>query len=389
MERNQFIQDISLIYGKVTEQIFFQIRELIVNSLMFVEKQLVDISDHPNLKEYFYHLFSNEIVKNIEQIKNISQESLLTLLYYYSEFLSNIIDIIQPFEPSLTKSLFNEIFVPSLFSDKLLTSEYFDVFIKNNGNILSTERVVQEIQELNYKSVFLLIPPLLSDETIWESTYQNQTTIDNLLKNKNIYTIKFQFDPAKTIQENSQILYSILKDIFDNLEKKIQFNVIAFSTGNYIIRYLINYYNDFFINKFYNLIMINSPELGVKLERFILWAGFLYKYAPKTSINILKILTDENFKIINDFDNSILFSKQFLQKEKEIFKQYKINKIYSLITENNSMWSPWLGDGLIEEPSLSFHNEDISEKNISIINGTSHLQIIPSAELRNILHQII
>jgi hypothetical protein len=389
MERNQFIQDISLIYGKVTEQIFFQIRELIVNSLMFVEKQLVDISDHPNLKEYFYHLFSNEIVKNIEQIKNISQESLLTLLYYYSEFLSNIIDIIQPFEPSLTKSLFNEIFLPSLFSDKLLTSEYFDVFIKNNGNILSTERVVQEIQELNYKSVFLLIPPLLSDETIWESTYQNQTTIDNLLKNKNIYTIKFQFDPAKTIQENSQILYSILKDIFDNLEKKIQFNVIAFSTGNYIIRYLINYYNDFFINKFYNLIMINSPELGVKLERFILWAGFLYKYAPKTSINILKILTDENFKIINDFDNSILFSKQFLQKEKEIFKQYKINKIYSLITENNSMWSPWLGDGLIEEPSLSFHNEDISEKNISIINGTSHLQIIPSAELRNILHQII
>jgi hypothetical protein len=389
MERNQFIQDISLIYGKVTEQIFFQIRELIVNSLMFVEKQLVDISDHPNLKEYFYHLFSNEIVKNIEQIKNISQESLLTLLYYYSEFLSNIIDIIQPFEPSLTKSLFNEIFLPSLFSDKLLTSEYFDVFIKNNGNILSTERVVQEIQELNYKSVFLLIPPLLSDETIWESTYQNQTTIDNLLKNKNIYTIKFQFDPAKTIQENSQILYSILKDIFDNLEKKIQFNVIAFSTGNYIIRYLINYYNDFFINKFYNLIMINSPELGVKLERIILWAGFLYKYAPKTSINILKILTDENFKIINDFDNSILFSKQFLQKEKEIFKQYKINKIYSLITENNSMWSPWLGDGLIEEPSLSFHNEDISEKNISTINGTSHLQIIPSAELRNILHQII
>ena len=389
MERNQFIQDISLIYGKVTEQIFFQIRELIVNSLMFVEKQLVDISDHPNLKEYFHHLFSNEIVKNIEQIKNISQESLLTLLYYYSEFLSNIIDIIQPFEPSLTKSLFNEIFLPSLFSDKLLTSEYFDVFIKNNGYILSTERVVQEIHELNYKSVFLLIPPLLSDETIWESTYQNQTTIDNLLKNKNIYTIKFQFDPAKTIQENSQILYSILKDIFDNLEKKIQFNVIAFSTGNYIIRYLINYYNDFFINKFYNLIMINSPELGVKLERFILWAGFLYKYAPKTSINILKILTDENFKIINDFDNSILFSKQFLQKEKEIFKQYKINKIYSLITENNSMWSPWLGDGLIEEPSLSFHNEDISEKNISIINGTSHLQIIPSAELRNILHQII
>lgn len=389
MERNQFIQDISLIYGKVTEQIFFQIRELIVNSLMFVEKQLVDISDHPNLKEYFHHLFSNEIVKNIEQIKNISQESLLTLLYYYSEFLSNIIDIIQPFEPSLTKSLFNEIFLPSLFSDKLLTSEYFDVFIKNNGNILSTERVVQEIQELNYKSVFLLIPPLLSDETIWESTYQNQTTIDNLLKNKNIYTIKFQFDPTKTIQENSQIFYSILKDIFDNLEKKIQFNVIAFSTGNYIIRYLINYYNDFFINKFYNLIMINSPELGVKLERFILWAGFLYKYDPKTSINILKILTDENFKIINDFDNSILFSKQFLQKEKEIFKQYNINKIYSLITENNSMWSPWLGDGLIEEPSLSFHNEDISEKNISIINGTSHLQIIPSAELRNILHQII
>jgi hypothetical protein len=389
MERNQIIQDISLIYGKVTEQIFFQIRELIVNSLMFVEKQLVDISDHPNLKEYFHHLFSNEIVKNIGQIKNISQESLLTLLYYYSEFLSNIIDIIQPFEPSLTKSLFNEIFLPSLFSDKLLTSEYFDVFIKNNGNILSTERVVQEIQELNYKSVFLLIPPLLSDETIWESTYQNQTTIDNLLKNKNIYTIKFQFDPAKTIQENSQILYSILKDIFDNLEKKIQFNVIAFSTGNYIIRYLINYYNDFFINKFYNLIMINSPELGVKLERFILWAGFLYKYDPKTSIKILKILTDENFKIINDFDNSILFSKQFLQKEKEIFKQYNINKIYSLITENNSMWSPWLGDGLIEEPSLSFHNEDISEKNISIINGTFHLQIIPSAELRNILHQII
>jgi hypothetical protein len=389
MERNQFIQDISLIYGKVTEQIFFQIRELIVNSLMFVEKQLVDISDHPNLKEYFHHLFSNEIVKNIEQIKNISQESLLTLLYYYSEFLSNIIDIIQPFEPFLTKSLFNEIFLPSLFSDKLLTSEYFDVFIKNNGNILSTERVVQEIQELNYKSVFLLIPPLLSDETIWESTYQNQTTIDNLLKNKNIYTIKFQFDPTKTIQENSQIFYSILKDIFDNLEKKIQFNVIAFSTGNYIIRYLINYYNDFFINKFYNLIMINSPELGVKLERIILWAGFLYKYDPKTSIKTLKILTDENFKIINDFDNSILFSKQFLQKEKEIFKQYKINKIYSLITENNSMWSPWLGDGLIEEPSLSFHNEDISEKNISIINGTSHLQIIPSAELRNILHQII
>jgi len=53
------------------------------------------------------------------------------------------------------------------------------------------------------------------------------------------------------------------------------------------------------------------------------------------------------------------------------------------------MWSPWLGDGLIEETSLNFHNEDISEKNISIINGTSHLQIIPSAELRNILHQII
>ena len=389
MEKNQVFQDISLIYGKFTEQFFFQVRELIVHTLTFIEKQLIDISDHPNLKEYFHRLFSNDIIKNIEQIKNISQESLLTLLYYYSEFLSNIVDIIKPFEPSLTKSLFYDIFLPSLFSEKLLKSMDFDVFIKNNGSILSIENVVEEIQELNYKSVFLLIPPLLSDETIWENNYQNHTTIDNLLKNNNIYTIKFQLDPTKTLQENGQILYSKLKDIFDKLNKKIQFNILAFSTGNYIIRYLINYYNDFFINKINNIIMINSPELGIKLERFILWAGVLYKYDPKTSIKILKILTDENFKIINDFDNSILFSKQFLEKEKEIFKQYNVNKIYSLIAENNSMWSPWLGDGLIEEQSLSFHNEVISEKNISIINGTSYLQIIPSAELRNILHQLI
>jgi hypothetical protein len=60
-----------------------------------------------------------------------------------------------------------------------------------------------------------------------------------------------------------------------------------------------------------------------------------------------------------------------------------------MISENNTIWSPWLGDGFIEEPSLSYYDDKLNPNNIFVLNGISHLQILVSSELKNILNPIL
>ncbi|GIX41819.1 MAG: hypothetical protein KatS3mg129_1552 [Leptospiraceae bacterium] len=388
-KKTNTLQNISLFFGEITEQLFYQLRELITITLQFLKKQLIDVSDHPNLKYYFSQINIKEVDKNLEDIHHFSKESLLKLLFTYSEFLTNIIEFLKPLEPSLINSLFKDIYIPSLFSDTLLKEKSFDVYIKSKNRILTEENIIYKIDNSLYNNICFLFPSLISDESTWENNKDNQYSIDNLLIQKNIFPIKFQLNPTITLQENTEIVFQKIKTILNHLEKNNkQFYFIAFSTGNYIVRSLLFHYNHFFHNKLKQIVMINSPELGLRLERFIFWAGLGYQYDPVTSLKLLRILTDKRFKIFNEFDNCFLFQKDFISREIGIIKTYHIIKIYSLITENNSIWSPWLGDGFIEESSLSFYDDIISEKNIFLLNGISHLQILTSPELKNILNQI-
>lgn len=383
------LQDISLIIGEITEQFFYRLRSLITSTILNTQKQLFNISDHPNLKIYFSQLNLKEILKNMDHLQNFSKESLLKFLYIYSEFLRNIIEFLKPFEPSLISFLYQNIFLPSLYSDSILSINSMNINLKSSGNILTKEEIIQKIKDSPTQKIYFLFPSLLSDEKTWENSITNTEPFEYLLINKNIFPIKLQFNPNLTIKENADHTFNTIKYIIDSLEKNYKFGIIAFSTGNYLLRSILYGYHSYLKDKLNCIIFINSPELGLKLERLVLWAGLGYQYDSIISLKLLRILTNSNFKIINEFDNSFLFQREFLEEEIKILQKFPIYKIYSMISENNTIWSPWLGDGFIEEPSLSYYDDKLNPNNIFVLNGISHLQILVSSEVKNILNPIL
>ncbi len=378
---NNLKQDITLVLGELTEEFFFQLRDFIRKTIIFTQKQLIDITDHPNIKNYFVNINIEELLKSLEELENFSKETLLNLLYIFSEFLRYITKFINAFEPTLMDSIFNDIHIQSLYTSNILKMENQEVYVKAKDRIFDFFTIDEELK-LNYNNqIYILFPPLISSEILWE------TSIEPLLLEQNHYPFKFQFNPFLSIEENTIKTIEILDKILSTTNKTV--NIIAFSTGNYILRsLLINNYKNL-INKIDKIIMISSPELGIKIERLILWAGVGFEYDSLKSIKLLKILTNPKIKIVNEYDKNFLIDIENMEKEKKILKLFNIYKIYSLISTNHYVWSSWLGDGIVEEESLSFFDEIIKNENIFVINGISHLQILESPELKNILHTII
>lgn len=378
--KNNIKQDLTLILGELTEEIFFRLRDFISQTILFTQKQLIDITDHPNIKNYFINININELIKSLDKLQSLSNETLLNLLYSYSEFLRYITKFIDAFEPSLMNSIFNDIQIQSLYTSSILRLDTNDVLIKSNNQIIDISTIEKNLNTNYYNQIFILIPSLLSSEVIWEKS------VEPMLVDNNHYTIKIQLNPFLSIEENTiktwEIIYNILK-------KTKSVNIIAFSTGNYILRSLLLNYHQNLINKINKIYMISSPEYGIKIERFILWAGVGFEYDSLKSIKLLKILTNPMIKIVNEFDKNFLMEYDNIQKEKNLWNSFDIYKIYSLISTNNHVWSSWIGDGIVEEDSLSFYDDIINPDHLFVINGISHLQILESPELKNILKTII
>lgn len=382
-------QDLGLIFGETTEQIFFQIRELLITTIQFFQQQIKNISDHPVIGQTINKMDTEKIIKSLEDFRISSLENLAKLLYLHSNFIKHMFAIIKPFEKKLTATLYQDADTEFLFSRIWVENHHniSRVHIKERERILNTEEIREILVSKKPEKILFLFPSLLTETTIFENPVL-RNLLDHLEKEKHILPVKLQPVPYLTLEENVNQSFIIIKDILEKYEYSPKIGFLSFSTGSWIIYYLLYNHHRYFLPKVEEIVLINSPDNNLKLERIILWMGLSFEYHSLQAIQFFRLLTSKKIKVLQEFHRSYLDTPEKKDALRKILSNFPVYKIYSLIFEENTVWSSWLGDGIIEEQSLSYFDDIIENDRTFIVNGVSHLQILSSFELVTILKEI-
>ncbi|MCS7206146.1 MAG: hypothetical protein NZ853_10660 [Leptospiraceae bacterium] len=391
MNIQKLSQDLTLIFGEISEQFFFQLREIIINAIEFTYQQIKELTDHPTLQNTIIHHSKPQILNQLKELEYISQESLFRFLYLYAELLRYVLNLIKPIEKKITLSLYENIQPQVLFSERFFSDTTKDrILLLEDQNVISPQDIYHSVNSKNKNKIYFLLPPLLSDAEIFEQSIVSQKSIGTFLRENQVHFVKVQFQPKLSLSENAEQLYEMIKltfSFFSSERESPKISFLTFSTGSWILYYLLLKYKEFFKPKIENCFVISSPDLGFKLERILLWAGLGFDYESTISLKILRLLTSKELSILKDFHENIVNTHK--KQLKEILPQFPITKIYSIILEENTLWANWLGDGIIEESSLSFFDDCLPEDKIYTITGISHLQILSSFEIKNVLKEIL
>lgn len=122
-------------------------------------------------------------------------------------------------------------------------------------------------------------------------------------------------------------------------------------------------------------------------------------------MNILGFIGNQRSDAIKDLSHGIIREEDWArsnQLERYVSDLYfgelddvNATQIYSLVSEEESKWSSWIGDGIVEKPSLTLLSDKVYRKKsdpasrVHCLFGTSHYQVITHPETREILRRVL
>lgn len=185
-------------------------------------------------------------------------------------------------------------------------------------------------------------------------------------------------------------------------------DVISYSQGGLIFRsalYQAKQKNSPFSDRIRHALVINSPDGGSYIEKIGFWLGLGAESLPILPINILGFIGNQRSDAIKDLSHGIIREEDWIQNDQ--IKRYvndlyfkeldEVNatQIYSLVTKEESKWSSWIGDGIVEKPSLTLLSDRVyrkksdPESRVNCLLETSHYQVITHPETHKILRRVL
>lgn len=425
------------------------IRNLFTNSLDWSAEQLKNLSDAPLVKQ---SELAQKLRESSEKLKATSKESsdaLIKALNATSEAFGVSREFLELTKEDTRKSLFENIFISSIvgdsFADMVNTSDIKASFRRRAmpdekfGADISPAQAARDLKESGLKRAVFCVPGLLCDEGVWSGSLllndivskkekefnelnkpdsAQPHTIDNVFEKLGIYPLYFRFNPGLHISQNGLGMLELIQEFFDQPEIKntgldIKFDMISYSQGGLVLRsalYQARQKGYKLSNRLNKVILVSSPDGGSYLEKLGFWLGMGLENMPLPIVKTIGFIGNQRSDGIKDLSHGIIREEDWKglenhtggHKERYTKENYfgelddiDAFQIYSLIYDKKDSVKSWLGDGIVEDPSLSYlsnrvyRNKKQADERVHCITGINHFQIIQDPQTMKILDGIL
>lgn len=285
---------------------------------------------------------------------------------------------------------------------------------RKNGYDITVKDVYDDFKRSGYNKIILYIPGLFTDETLYQDfsvkiddrEITSSGIADSYLK-YGYYPLIVRFNHGKHISDNGKELYKLLSE-FVEFDNYVQINIISYSIGCLITRSMLYYAREnnsyLGIRNIRRVVFISSPDGGSYLEKLGFWFGFLMESSPVTALKLIGIIGNLRSDAIKDLSHGVIreedwnfsnpISRYFQDKYFGELDGIDCYQFYSSFSQDDNPFHEWLGDGIVELPSLQFLTKkvflkkDRSELRSINIEGNNHFTILQSGLLRKKLGEI-
>lgn len=386
------------------------VRSILTESFDWSSKQLSQLSDIPLIQDTSLAEFLSKSGESLRNAGEKTEQGLSQALTSTAKAMHQALDALEMADVVVKRTLFENIPVSSIVGESfagLVTTSHIKASFRMNGSDVGYQDVIKDWKESKLPYLILCIPGLFCDEGLWSS--KGEVPISETMKESGYYPIFLRFNPGIHLSTNAKAMLGLLEQLLNSPELDDKtLDVISYSQGGLIFRsalYQSKQKDGFFGKKIRHALIINSPDGGSYIEKIGFWLGLGAESLPILPVSIIGFIGNQRSDAIKDLSHGIIREEDWVQNkqiQRYVTDSYfgelddiDATQIYSLVTEEESKWSSWIGDGIVEKPSLTLLSDKVYRKKLNpeervfCLLETSHYQVITHPRTKEILKDVL
>ncbi|AXR67290.1 esterase/lipase family protein [Leptospira mayottensis] len=386
------------------------VRSILTQSFDWSSKQLSQLSGTPLVQNTSLAEFFSKSGESLKKASEKTEEGLTRALSSTAKAMYETLSAIEKADVVVKRIFFENIPVSSIVGESfagLVTTSHIQASFRLEGKDAGVQEILMDWKKSKLPRLILCIPGLFCDEGLWNA--KGEIPLSDTMKKCGYYPIYLRFNPGIHLSTNAKLMLDLIETLLNSPEiKGDTLDVISYSQGGLIFRsalYQAKQKNSSFSDRIRHALVINSPDGGSYIEKIGFWLGLGAESLPILPVNILGFIGNQRSDAIKDLSHGIIREEDWVQNDQ--IKRYvndlyfkeldEVNatQIYSLVTKEESKWSSWIGDGIVEKPSLTLLSDRVyrkksdPESRVNCLLETSHYQVITHPETHKILRRVL
>ncbi|WP_210410466.1 esterase/lipase family protein [Leptospira adleri] len=386
------------------------VRSILTESFDWSSKQLSQLSDIPLIQDTSFAEFLSKSGESLKSAGEKTEQGLTQALASTAKAMHQALDALDMADIVVKRTLFENIPVSSIVGESfagMVTTSHIKASFRINGADVGYQDVIDDWKKSELPHLILCIPGLFCDEGLWNA--KGEVPISETMKESGYYPVYLRFNPGIHISTNASAMLDLLKPLLNSPELSGNtLDVISYSQGGLIFRsalYQSKQKDGDFGKRIRHALVINSPDGGSYIEKIGFWLGLGAESLPILPVSIVGFIGNQRSDAIKDLSHGIIREEDWIQNkqiERYVNDSYfgelddiDATQIYSLVTEEESKWSSWIGDGIVEKPSLTLLSDKVFRKKsnptsrVFCLMETSHYQVITHPRTKEILKNVL
>lgn len=405
-----FSKNILRFAGDVTAGTLEGVRSVLADSLEWSSNQLSGMARLPLIENGSFAGFLHENGEKLRKASAQTKEGLSQALEATAGAMQQALSALDMADDTVHRAMFENIHVSSImgasFAGMVTTSTIVPSFRLNQKDAGATD-VARDFQNSGCNHIAICVPGLFCDESLWENT--GEPSLAEMMRAHGYYPVCLRFNPGSHISENGKALLALLEEFFALPElQSIRPVAVSYSQGGLILRSALYYAREDQSElpaRIRHALFISCPDGGSYLEKLGFWLGLGLQYMPGIPLKLLGLVGNQRSPAIKDLSHGIIREEdwQNIEHTKRYghdlyfgeLDQIPATQIFSLLSTQSSDWTAWIGDGIVEQPSLTYLSDRVfrkqpnGENRVVCLPGKSHFEVLGADETRATLESIL
>ncbi|EMJ97620.1 esterase/lipase family protein [Leptospira alstonii] len=386
------------------------VRSILTESFDWSSEQLSQLSGVPLIQNTSLAEFFSKSGESLKNAGEKTEQGLTQALTSTAKAMHIALDALDSADMVVKRTLFENIPVSSIVGESfagLVTTSDIRASFRLNGKDVEYQEIIMDWKNSKLPHLILCIPGLFCDEGLWNA--KGEVPLSDTMKECGYYPVYLRFNPGVHLSTNAKLMLDLVENFLNSPEvKEKTLDVVSYSQGGLIFRsalYQAKQKNSSFSDRIRHALVINSPDGGSYIEKIGFWLGLGAESLPILPVSILGFIGNQRSDAIKDLSHGIIREEDWIQNNQ--IKRYvndlyfgeldEVNatQIYSLVTKEESKWSSWIGDGIVEKSSLTLLSDKVyrkksdPESRVYCLFETSHYQVVIHPEIRKILSKVL
>ncbi|MCB9653941.1 MAG: alpha/beta hydrolase [Deltaproteobacteria bacterium] len=276
------------------------------------------------------------------------------------------------------------------------------------GHDVSPVEVAASYASSGLRRAVVCVPGMLSDETLWTNS-DGAVSLDRVLQDEGVFLARVRINPGVHISENGAALRTLIESFLDcpQVRGETKVDVMTYSLGGLVFRSALDQakMDETSLGaRLGRAVLISSPDGGSYLEKLGFWLGNGLEDTYLPVLHLLGLIGNQRSDAIRDLSHGVIRESEWKQPTNHL-RRYSAPRyfgelddvdafqVYSLLRAGDEPWNAWIGDGIVEKPSLTllsdvYRGKSEPEHRVHEIRGKSHFQVLHAEETCHVLSRI-